>query len=651
MLSRLVLSLFLSALWPAVSPGASDLEAQRALFLKAEQALNQGQPDRARALAEELEDYPLRPYLLHRILSQGGGDIPAFLERYGTTRHAAPLRKAWLRELAGREAWDEVVRRYRETDDAETRCHYYYALHRLGRSRDAYAGAAGLWATPESLPEACEKLFAAWRASPEFTQDQIWKRYALALRKEKPALAGRLRTLLPAEAQGQADFWLEVHGNPKQVEQCGLLNPADGAAGRIFAHGIDRLAGTEPLAAQNLWNLRHGDFELDRDERDRVQRRLALELATQRYPQAWAYLGALPEGAADGSIRTWRLRTALYRQDWPGVLIAYAELDAAERRQTAWRYWQARALEALGEPQAAREIFRSLAGERDFYGFSAADRLRQNYGLSFAPSAVSDAERQRLLESGPLRAVREFRALNREGEARKEWLHAIKSLGERERVVAAQVAQEWGWHRLAILAAAQADSRDALALKFPLAYDRPARQYAALREIDPALVLGLIRRESAFDAEAKSPAGALGLMQLMPGTGAEMARLLKESWRSERSLLEPDVNLRYGSAYFRGLMDRFHHHFALAAAAYNAGPNRVERWRPVRKPMPADIWVETLPFIETRQYVIAVLSHAVIYSERLGGAGLRISDFLADIEPGAGTEPGPDRPRPVALCR
>ncbi len=649
--------LFSALAFPSASVPAGDtasLEQRRALFIQAEQALGQGHSAEARRIYETLAGYPLQAYLWYRILNEVPGtenEIPAFLERHGQTRHAGAMRKKWLEYLARRESWNEYLRDYRDSGDARAQCDYYWALYRLGRGPAAFAGAAKLWDTGDPRPANCDRLFAVWRGSPEFTPEHLWKRLGLALDKNQTGLANSLRDLVPIQNRGIADFWFGVHDNPSLVEQCAQWNPNERVFGRIFAHGIDHLATREPLRALNVWNLRRNEFRIDKQEQARIEQRLALAMATQRYPQASAYLGAVPEEVADTQIRTWRIRAALLKQDWPGALIALERLDASEKRQAVWRYWRARALEALGENNAALEIYRPLAGDRDFYGFIAADRLRMNYPLSFTPTPIEDSELRRLADGEPFRVIQEFRALNRPGEAQKEWMHAIKAVPRQDLVVAAKLAQQWGWDRLAILAMAKAENQDDLSLRFPLAYSESVPRLAREQRLDPAIVYGLIRRESAFDAFAKSSAGALGLMQLMPGTGEQMARQLNEAWHSERALLEPQINVRYGTAYFRSLLDRFGNHFALAAAAYNAGPGRVDRWLPATNPLPADIWIETIPYHETRQYVAAILAYATIYHERLGGTSSRISGFLADIAPGKKVAIKPDRPEPVPICR
>jgi soluble lytic murein transglycosylase len=629
------------------------VEQQRALFLKAEQAIKQDRAGEAETLAAGLADYPLYPHLLYQKLSKtldDDGAVENFLARYPQTRLARSLRKRWLERLAAREEWGRLLGAYRETDDRGLQCAHGLALAYRGRRQEAFAVARKLWLSSTSTPAACERLFALWRSGPAFDLEQVWRRLGLALQKNALPLAMSLKTWLPPEWQAQADFWLQVHDNPRLILSCSLWNPKAPAAGRIFAHGVDRLASSEPLLAQVAWALNKSRFALDAEEIARIDRRTALGLAARRYAQAGAYLMAMPETGADAMIRGWRVRAALARGDWPGVLAAVEMLKPEEKNQAEWRYWRARALESLGDGENAQGYYRLAAEERDFYGFNAADRIGREYPLASQSAGVSAEDLNRLVDAPAFRAIRELRALDRESEARAEWLHAIEFLAPRDLVVAAKLAQQWGLDNLAINTAAKAGYWDDLELRFPLGFMRGVLGAAQRQQLDPSLVYALIRRESAFDPNAGSSAGARGLMQLMPATGEMMARRLGETPATGYSLLEPERNLRYGAAYFRGLLDKFGAHFALAAAAYNAGPGRVERWLPAHRPMPADLWVETIPFSETRQYVAAVAAYAVIYQSRLNQSPRRIAAWLPDVFPGPKAEIMPDEAVSIGYC-
>lgn len=628
------------------------LEAQRPLFARAEQAIKQGRAAEAEPLLAGLTDYPLYPYLLYQKLARELGNGPAiraFLARFDQSRPALLLRQRWLERLAEQGAWAEYADNYREADSPKLECAYYLALAKLGRGEEAWAGAQRLWATGASLPASCERLFELWQATPGFGVEQVWQRYGLAMQKGNLDLALVLRALLPEEGRAQADFWRQVHDNPRLVLSCSAWNPAAPAAAQAFAHGIDRLATSEPVLAQTAWVLHKNRFGFDPGEEARIDRRTALALAAQRHELAWAYLLDLPKASADAQTRGWRVRAALARRDWAGALAAIELLVPEEKQQAQWLYWRGRGLEALGDRQGALDSYRLAARERDFFGLNAADRVGADYPLASRPIPAGEEDLARLAARPPFLAVQEWHALGREAEARSEWFHAVKALPPADLPLAAKLAQRWGLDNLAINTAAKAGQWDDLDLRFPLGYQDLLTQAAKARQVDPAWVYAVVRRESAFDAGAGSPVGAVGLMQLMPATGELMAKRLQESWPGPAALLDPGRNLRYGTAYLRGLLDKFGQHLALAAAAYNAGPGRVERWLPTEGAMPADLWVETIPFSETRQYVAAVLFHAVVYQARLSPAAPRIASLLPDVPPGA-VAAGPGRVAAVPAC-
>ena len=132
-----------------------------------------------------------------------------------------------------------------------------------------------------------------------------------------------------------------------------------------------------------------------------------------------------------------------------------------------------------------------------------------------------------------------------------------------------------------------------------------------------AWIYAVLREESTFDRGAGSPAGAVGLMQLMPDTARSVAKAIGQRTPSRGDLLDPATNIALGSAYLAAMGARYGAHPALATAAYNAGPHRVDKWLPAA-PMPADLWIATIPFRETRDYVRRVLAYRIIYADRLG---------------------------------
>jgi len=157
---------------------------------------------------------------------------------------------------------------------------------------------------------------------------------------------------------------------------------------------------------------------------------------------------------------------------------------------------------------------------------------------------------------------------------------------------------------------------------------------AATNQLDPAWVYGTIRSESAMLETARSPANALGLMQVLPATGKQVAKKHGLNWRGASQLKTASGNLPIGAAYMGDLYKDLRQNPVLVSGAYNAGPHKVKRWLDTRPTSEAAIWVETLPYFETRDYIPRVLAFTTIYNWRLGGQLKRISSRMPDIESG-----------------
>jgi soluble lytic murein transglycosylase len=190
------------------------------------------------------------------------------------------------------------------------------------------------------------------------------------------------------------------------------------------------------------------------------------------------------------------------------------------------------------------------------------------------------------------------------------------------------MAHDMGWNDRAIRASADAGECDDLIVNFPLSYSKFVNRYAGKNSLDPGWIFALIRQESMFIADAKSPAGALGVMQIMPDTGRRIATVLDENFPNPSLLLSPENNIRYGTCYLRMRLEDLHNNPILATAAYNAGPRMVRRWLPEEGSIPADIWVEIIPFSETRNYIEKIFTYKAVYRQRLGLEPQRLSDQM-----------------------
>jgi soluble lytic murein transglycosylase len=611
---------------------SNTLEQQRTDFLQAEQAISQGNEAAFLQLNAGLVDYPLYPYLQYQWLSNHLTDtdkISTFLTNYSDSRYGQLLRAKWLDYLATQQRWNEFVQYYQASDNVALACQFQWANYQMGNSTPALNEAKRLWTTGDTLPNECDPLLSALLVSPVMTPELIWQRFELALKKDNVSLATHIRRSMAKADQNAADMWLQVHKKPALIENSDFWQPT---MAKLFAHGVLRMAKANLDEAIAVWDAHKAAVNPNHETVQQVEQKLSLALAHKRDARAYERLNLVTN--PDEEVREWKIRAALLEQNWQHVSSALAGLNMEEQRQPKWQYWQARALAETGNAAQSQAVFNKLAQDRSFYGFLAADTINQPYQTADKPVLLANNELETLANETDFKVAQELSFLHRDLEAKRQWSFATKKLPKERLQVAAKLAQSWQWDQIAIVTLVQADYWDDLALRFPLTYSSQVQSNADLQQLDPAVVFGLMRQESMLDKNAESPVGARGLMQIMPETGRQIARKLNEPWQSASSLFEPDTNIKYGTFYYKQLLARFNGNFALAAAAYNAGPNRVNQWLPNGQLMPADVWIETIPFKETRKYVTSVLSYAMIYSQRLQRNSLKIKNLLSDVQSG-----------------
>jgi soluble lytic murein transglycosylase len=569
-------------------------------------------------LRGRLEDYPLALYLdYHRLLT---GDAPGdraarFVER----SEGSPLRNRfldrYLRRAGREERWSDFLAALPTPPrDTTLRCYHYRARLAAGDREHAFAGAAELWVHGYSRPEACDPLFDAWLAAGGATAERVWTRMRLAFEARQGSLLRYLAGLAPPALTADAQMLLRLYREPRHLET--QLRPADPARGIDALHlTLRRLARYHPELALDEWLSRGAALPEDEASLE-TARRIAFYGLLERIEAMAGWIdGRLPDWR-DDRLTGMRLRWLLFTGDWERLLAVTEALTGDEGDSSRWLYWSAFALRERGDTAAAKARFAAAAQARDYYGFLAAERLDVSYSFNHRPLPPVALPRTLAREPG----VRRVAELNHHGEPRDahaEWLFLLADKDRQGRTGLARLAAAEGWHHLAIDAANEAAASDALELRFPPAYGEVFRQRGQALDLPATELMAIARRESAFFPAARSPAGARGLMQLLPSTGRQVARQLGVA-PAASALYEVEDNVLLGSAYYRQLLDRFGGNRVKALAAYNAGPNRVEHW--LDSGLPLERWIETLPYRETRNYVKAVLAYRVVFDYLQGAA-------------------------------
>lgn len=612
------------------------LAAQRADFLAAEQALAAGRLKEYRQLVEGLQTYPLLGYLHideieRRFASASDSEIAALLDAQDELPPASALRTRWLERAAERSDWATLLSAWQPRRNAELRCQHARALFETGRIEEAMAASRELWLSGDSRPDACDSVFRRWREAGGLDDDLVWSRVALAAPRGQQRLVKYLQNLLPAVDQPLADLWLAVRSTPGRVARGGRFLPDRARSRDVRLYGLKRLAQRNPEQAVDAWQAMRDQHVWSDVERDAARRALGLGFAQEHQPGGGDWLDAIDDRHADELVWEWRAIARLRERDWSRLAVAIERMPASMRDDENWRYWRARAAEQLGDEAQAREGYEQLAGARSFHGFLAADRLRRDYDFGAVLLRFDEAELRATAAIPAIARARELLVLERRRAARREWYAVLGELDAGTLQRAARLAQLWDWPTQAIFTVARASHFDDIEMRFPLLFMDEFNANADAQRIDPAWLIAVARQESAFMADARSPAGALGLMQVMPATGRGIARSLQTTYRGSRTLLDPPTSIRFGAYYLRELLDRFDDHPALAIAAYNAGARRAEHWRPRSANMEADIWIDTVPYRETRRYLQRIFYYTAIYEHRLSLSPTRLSARLVAV--------------------
>lgn len=611
-------------------------EENRRDYLAALEALKAGQLGRFKTLFNRLDGYILRGYLEYEALKNRVPSTPAHeIRRFLAENSQAPIsdyiRQKWLYALAKRGDWDTFLKEYQNTGDPELQClHLSHLLKTSEQQATLMAEAEQLWLTGKQLPRACDRVFSAWKKAGHMTADKVWARIRLAMEARNLRLAGELASNLEPSERIWVKRWEAMHRDPVR-ELHNIAYPVETPVARmVVKHGVVRLAYRDPEEAMIQWHLLKNKYQFFGEDDNYVMRYIGILAAQDQLPQALVWLSQVSADPQDESLHLWRVKTALRAGQWETAKRFIAGLSEEQQRDSRWRYWSARILEATGNKSEARSLYQGLARDRSYYGFLAADRIETDYSMQHVGIGASPEEIGAMLARPGIQMAQELYQMGQVNDARRQWTWTMRRMNNRELAVAAVIAQQWGWHDRAILTLAKSDHQDDLELRFPLLYRESIEANASEAGIDPSWVYGVVRQESAFVVDARSSAGALGLMQLMPSTGRLTGRKLNIPIRNNRAILNVENNLRLGASYLKEVLGRNNGNQVLATASYNAGPNRVSSWLPEQN-MEADIWIELIPFSETRDYVKNVMSYTTVYDHRLGSRPARLRKRMAEI--------------------
>jgi len=604
-------------------------------YFAAREAYAKGNAAALATHARALKGHILEPYaefwqLRLRLEQAAPGEVSDFLGRHTGSLVAEQLRREWLIVLGKRQDWTLFDAAFPNLviDDADVNC---YSLQSRWRRGDGVAVEEfrRVWASPRELPDGCVPIAESEIAAGKLTMRHVWERARLLLHAGQVAAAKRVLDYLPANEQPEDRALDAIRSQPaKFIERADKLDLKRRANRELLLYAFARQARTEVSVAAGLWTKKLQE-RLPPEDQAWVWGQLATQAARNHDARAVEWFANADGATLLDEQLEWRVRAGLRAGDWSDVKTAVEKMTPLARNDAAWTYWQGRSLRAIGAKADADQFFANIANEHNFYGKLALEELGRPIvipprGYEPTPEDVKEAA----ANPGLQRAVALFRLDTsglRDGAARevrfdavREWNWSVRGMDDRQLLAAAEFARTNELWDRAINSADRTVGLHDFQMRFLAPYRGAFGEQARAQGLEEHWVLGLVRQESRFIVNARSSAGASGLMQLMPATARWVAKKLGMRDFTPAQVTEVEVNIALGTSYLRYVLDELEGSPVLAAAAYNAGPGRARRWKADR-PLEGAIYAESIPFNETRDYVKKVMSNTVYYAAIYGG--------------------------------
>ncbi len=622
-----------------VFAGNSATQAEREQFITAWEAAKRGDHDSFRQIKDDLQDYVLFPYLQYEDYRNRRRKVPVdemvgFIETHQDWAFSKGLRNTWLKSLADKKRWTDLVAYSEVVSNTVLRCQRVRGQIILKQTEGVLSEAQKLWVVGKSQPDECDPVFAWLIKNDGITASLAWERIRLAIEAGNRSLTMYLARFVASDQRRWLDDWQKMNREGYSRLERASRWPDNEKTRMIAAASLRRLARNDASLAAEKFEALDNHFQWEESLGISLLRDIALYSAVAMEDDTVAYMVRVPVLFRDSQLLEWWVRFLLNKQDWAAVASIIEQMPEDTRNDDRWRYWLAQAGLRSGQVLPPSALLEDLSQKANYYGFLAADELGLSYNICPGQADVDPQDLERMAGVDGLRRALELRKAGLENWATREWVLAVGRLPVSELKVVAALAVREGWYDRAIFALGNSGDLNLYDWRFPLLWETAVTNAAVANQLDPAWVYGTIRSESAMVEAARSSANALGLMQVTPTTGKQVAKKHGLQWNGVAQLKTVAGNLPIGTAYMGDLYQDFNQNPVLVSGAYNAGPNAVKRWLDTRPAGEASIWVETLPYFETRDYIPRVLAFTTIYDWRLGGTVKRVSARMPDTESG-----------------
>lgn len=569
-------------------------------------------------------------YLASQIEVVDVKEIKVFLNTYPNSPMAIWLTRKWLNHLFLTKQYNAYTKNYLDVNQQKHKCKYLYALQQQGELQKGQQIAKKLFNTEKTLPDLCESIYGNYLNELAKPKQEVWQRFKALLSAYNFKVAKQLIKHMSEAQKNQATAILRLYKQPNLISNKTFL--VNNYSAEVMSYGLYRLARISPSKAASLLKKYKKKSYWNKLQLQRVYQAIALKYALRKDKRALLYYRKLIGHQLPRVYQTYLFKAALFYNDWLLIKDTIEAFSKEKQQVPRFKYWHAKSLLKLGKSNQAYQELQQLAKLRNYYGFLASYHLKLPAQLNHQQLLITEQDRQYVNQLAGMIRAKVFYKHNKKHQARLELFYLMKHQNPHYKYVIAKEVANWGWHSQAIRLSNKLKFKDDLNLRFPIKYKSSIKNYARKYQVPMALIFSIIRQESLFTENIKSPAGAVGLMQLMPSTAHRTSKQYKLAYKGAGSLVNPQANLKLGIAHLNRLKKELNNQTLLMIASYNAGKKAAKRWLPKHnKKMFGDKWIEMVSYQETRRYLRHVVTNYVIYQQLLGHKP-DMSKILSDIK-------------------
>ena len=608
---------------------ATNYDVERSKYTKALKYFKNKDYKNFKKLKSQLINYPLYADLeyksLHKSKIKKEQKIIKFIEKYKTSYVS---RKAYINliyRLSSKNKYNKLIQNYKNIGSTDLHCLYIRAKIKSNLTTDIDKEIVPIWLSSKSQPKSCDFIFKWFYKKGKLSDELVWQRIKISLDRSNYSLARYLVRFLSNKNKFWANSLLKTYINPnKNIISKSYKNNAR-YRNTILRYGLKRIARKDYLKAKEYLKKSRSFYGLTDKNYDQLLQVILIEGLKTNQKNIFNDKDMPTDKKNDVHLNKALANYAIYNSEWQRLINYIDKFPNYISEEQKWTYWKGKAFYKLNKKNY-NEVLGQLSNERSYYGFLSAHLVNKPLSINNIPYQASKDDLKNLSLRFEIKRIYELFILGKKRAARKELQYLMENSSDINFSSLSLLFHKWGWSDGVILSYGRSKYFDHIEARFPILYEKYFDKYSKTNT-EKSLLLGIARKESIFVQYAKSSAGALGIMQVLPRTAYWVLKKSKMKKVSRNYLYNKNMNIYLGSYYFRYLYNK-KKSYVEAIASYNAGPSIVRKWRKKNKAS-EDAWIEFIPYQETRNYTKLVIEYALVYDWVLNKKNtIRISKLI-----------------------